>query len=469
MMKRILSWLCVFLVMSTQVALANDFYTPSGNPQPNTLASSATMRAEFSLIEDGFDKFPSMSGSGSLPVFINPAETALEAVSAASARSKLGLIIGTDVQAYDANLPVWPVGVSAAEVGFLDGVTSAIQTQLNTLTSNVALKANIASPSLTGDPTAPTPTAGDNDTSIATTAYVQSAVSSSSASAKNWLIDPEFLNNHGLATMGGVAVNDDPSGPVWMTDIWQLFNNSVAVSSNTVNMRSETDGDITLISMYNDDLGTYQMGFGQETFELTSLNGQTVTVSLTVESLSYAVQIGGMGMTPQTISSTGAWSYSFTAGSTGDIYIFMDVPGLTTRTPNFRFKDFKVEIGSVATPFEKTDANEERRKIDRYYQAFECGIGYTGTSYHLGLDVDDGMMMVPTSDYMYGAVDLKPNGLLYVDNGGTQKPIASCSNVHGAPGLIVFQCSAAGGLTGDWDTYCINDGFWWLDARQDIN
>jgi len=40
----------------------------------------------------------------------------------------------------------------------------------------LALKAPLASPALTGNPTAPTPTAGDNDTSIATTAFVQAAL-----------------------------------------------------------------------------------------------------------------------------------------------------------------------------------------------------------------------------------------------------------------------------------------------------
>lgn len=39
----------------------------------------------------------------------------------------------------------------------------------------LALKADLASPIFTGNPTAPTPTAGDNDTSIATTAFVQAA------------------------------------------------------------------------------------------------------------------------------------------------------------------------------------------------------------------------------------------------------------------------------------------------------
>lgn len=39
-----------------------------------------------------------------------------------------------------------------------------------------ALKAPLASPAFTGNPTAPTPTAGDNDTSIATTAFVNAEI-----------------------------------------------------------------------------------------------------------------------------------------------------------------------------------------------------------------------------------------------------------------------------------------------------
>jgi hypothetical protein len=44
------------------------------------------------------------------------------------------------------------------------------------VTAADALKANIASPTFTGDPKAPTPTVGDNDTSIATTAFVATAI-----------------------------------------------------------------------------------------------------------------------------------------------------------------------------------------------------------------------------------------------------------------------------------------------------
>lgn len=61
--------------------------------------------------------------------------------------------------------------LSMAELGYLDGVTSAIQTQLNA-------KAALASPALTGTPTAPTANVGTSTTQIATTEFVAVAVTS---------------------------------------------------------------------------------------------------------------------------------------------------------------------------------------------------------------------------------------------------------------------------------------------------
>lgn len=58
--------------------------------------------------------------------------------------------------------------VSATEISFLDGVTSALQPQIDG-------KAGLASPAFTGNPTAPTQTTGTNNTTIATTAFVQQA------------------------------------------------------------------------------------------------------------------------------------------------------------------------------------------------------------------------------------------------------------------------------------------------------
>ena len=69
--------------------------------------------------------------------------------------------------------------VSATELGYLDGVTSAIQTQIDSkLATSTASStyAPLASPTFTGVPAAPTATAGTNTTQVATTAFVNTAV-----------------------------------------------------------------------------------------------------------------------------------------------------------------------------------------------------------------------------------------------------------------------------------------------------
>ena len=64
---------------------------------------------------------------------------------------------------------------TAAELNFVDGVTSAIQTQFGAATTANNLKANIASPTFTGVPAAPTASAATNTTQLATTAFVTTA------------------------------------------------------------------------------------------------------------------------------------------------------------------------------------------------------------------------------------------------------------------------------------------------------
>ena len=54
-----------------------------------------------------------------------------------------------------------------------DGLYARINASWNDLTDEFALKANLLNPVFTGNPTAPTPLTTDNDTSIATTAFVQ--------------------------------------------------------------------------------------------------------------------------------------------------------------------------------------------------------------------------------------------------------------------------------------------------------
>jgi hypothetical protein len=76
--------------------------------------------------------------------------------------------------ASDASGKVAVSAVTSTELGYLSGVTSAIQTQFGA-------KANLASPALTGTPTAPTAVSSTNTTQIATTAFVQSLLSPTSS------------------------------------------------------------------------------------------------------------------------------------------------------------------------------------------------------------------------------------------------------------------------------------------------
>jgi hypothetical protein len=76
--------------------------------------------------------------------------------------------------------------VSSTEIGYVDGVTSAIQTQIDSKLATATAAstyAPLASPALTGTPTAPTATAGTNTTQVATTAYVGTAISNLVAGA----------------------------------------------------------------------------------------------------------------------------------------------------------------------------------------------------------------------------------------------------------------------------------------------
>jgi hypothetical protein len=132
--------------------------------------------------------------------------------------------------------------VSNTEFDYLDGVTSSIQTQLNTGTTNLSnhlsdatdahdasaisnipsgnltatdiqgavdelqgdidtlntIKAPLASPALTGTPTAPTASANDNSTQIATTAYVDGAITT----AANLLTNEYYVDKSGNDTTG---------------------------------------------------------------------------------------------------------------------------------------------------------------------------------------------------------------------------------------------------------------------------
>ena len=102
------------------------------------------------------------------------------------------------------------VTATAAELNYVDGVTSNVQTQLDAIQADVdqnesdadtaiALRAPIDAPTFTGVPAAPTAGAGTNTTQVATTAFVTTAVAALDAAALRTLLGIVSAANDGAS------------------------------------------------------------------------------------------------------------------------------------------------------------------------------------------------------------------------------------------------------------------------------
>lgn len=79
-----------------------------------------------------------------------------------------------------------------------------------TMTTQLALKAPLASPALTGTPTAPTQTAGNNTTRLATTAFVTAAVAALLTTADQTITGGARVTSASLGTITSGIVTLDP-------------------------------------------------------------------------------------------------------------------------------------------------------------------------------------------------------------------------------------------------------------------
>lgn len=116
------------------------------------------------------------------------------------------------------------------ELNYVDGVTSAIQTQLD-------LKAPLASPVLTGTPEAPTATLGNSTTQIATTEFV--ALTSLTASLPGQTGKDGFI----LGTDGTVA---DWTDEIDLDIIVPAVGTKIATTTGTETLTDKTATDLVL-------------------------------------------------------------------------------------------------------------------------------------------------------------------------------------------------------------------------------
>ena len=160
-------------------------------------------------------------------------------------------------------------GVTTAEMGFLAGTTSDIQTQFDA-------KAPLASPALTGNPTAPTQTADNNSTRLATTAYVQTELTnyaSDNATFTNkggaisqWTNDSGYITASSTDTLtnksGNISQFTNDSNYLTSSSTNTLTNKSIDGASNPITnvpytaISNIVDTDITSVSASDNELAS---------------------------------------------------------------------------------------------------------------------------------------------------------------------------------------------------------------------
>jgi len=210
----------------------------------------------------------------------------LDGVTASTA--ELNILDGVTASTAEINvLDGIPGTLTATEIGYLDGVTSAIQTQINA-------KGAITGQAWTGDHTFATQTAGDNSTKAATTAFVTTAITDA-------VLDggvPSQTGNAGkVLTTDGSSVSWGDSGLVLVasTDItsstatvdftgisnasdeWVLavINAVPATDAAVPWLRTSTDGGSTFAAANADYSWSKVTGYSSGNFGLGNDNGTT--------------------------------------------------------------------------------------------------------------------------------------------------------------------------------------------------
>ena len=221
---------------------------------------------------------------------ITIADTGVAAISS-------GVIVNADINASAAidATKIHDGSISNTEFGYLDGVTSNIQTQLTSLDT---LKAPLASPTFTGTVSAPTPTTGDSSTKVATTEFVTNAVAVENELAEmndvdiTSVSDADFLvydstatkwenqaisgavtiNNTGVATLSaGVDATKIADGSVDNTEFQYLNGVTSAIQTQIDSKQATIDA--------SNRLNANLVGDGSvDNTELSYLNGVTSAV-----------------------------------------------------------------------------------------------------------------------------------------------------------------------------------------------
>jgi hypothetical protein len=185
------------------------------NLTPTSLSLTHATSGSFAIQPSVGITFPDASvqttafTTSQLTAYLAKASNLSDLASTSTARTNLGLgslaVVNdapSDGSQYARKNAAWEVVTTTPD--FITSVSSPLAVTTGNLTVDLSAYAPLASPAFTGNPTAPTATFGDNDTSISTTAFVQAALAGGTAVAKN--LEVEVRNQSGSTIAAGSIV-----------------------------------------------------------------------------------------------------------------------------------------------------------------------------------------------------------------------------------------------------------------------
>jgi hypothetical protein len=177
--------------------------------------------------------------------------------------------------------------VSNTELQYLDGVTSAIQTQIDSK-ATASLYATLDSPTLTGTPLSTTAAVDTNTTQIATTAYV---------------VGQGYLKSATASSTYAPLTAANLTRPV-LTSAFETVTVSATAAASTVNVDISTSAVKYFTSNATADWTFNFRGDGSTTLNSLLANGQSATVAFLVTNGSTAYkptvfQVDGSAVTPK--------------------------------------------------------------------------------------------------------------------------------------------------------------------------
>ena len=273
-----------------------------------------------------------------------------------TARSNLGLAIGTNVQAYDANLQTIATTVTAAGLALLDDANAAAQRT----TLGLAIGTNVQAQSN----------------------YLQN-IADGQTTKKNAIINGRMQIDQ--RNVGGSFVITAGAALAYGLDRWYVYCTGASVSAQRIQTSN------AYFHRFVGALGNTGVGIGQRIESQNSIHmaGQTVTLSIKASStslatLSYGIYyansvdaFGSLAVPTRTAITTGSWNitsseatYSATiaipiGATTGLEVVFSG--GALTNGNTLITRDAQLEVGSYASPIEALDYQTELQACRRYY------------------------------------------------------------------------------------------------------